>query len=243
MNLRVVLADDEPLARERLRRLLAHDKEVEIVAECEDGISTVHAVERHDPDLLLLDIQMPGLDGFEALSVLSPLKVPALIIVTGYDQHAIRAFEERALDYLLKPTSQGRLAQALARARERLRSKQQDCAGAVSGHPQLKRILIRKGDRTSFVSVDDISWIESAGNYVVLHCADKNHVCRETLAMLNTQLAPKFVRSSRSTLINLDRVCELRSISPGHAVAVLDDGKQVPVTRSIRELENQLRFR
>ncbi len=253
MKLRLIIVDDEDLARERLRHLLRKEPEVEIVAECGDGPAALAAVREHQPDLLLLDIQMPGMDGFEVVRSLADAeRMPAIVFVTAYDHHAVRAFEARALDYLLKPTTRSRLHEALTRVAGRA------AAGAGSGVPQalldflaereaaggrLRRITVRDGERTMVVPAEEIDWIEAAGNYVLLHAGKENHILRETMSALEAQLPPElFLRVSRSALVNLRRIRELRATGGSEHVAVLADGQKVPVTRSAREVEERLRF-
>ena len=251
-KLRVIIVDDEPLARERLRRLLASEPEVEIVAECGDGASAVDAVREQLPDLLLLDIQMPGMNGFEVLRALRSERMPAVIFVTAHDKHAVQAFEARALDYLLKPTSRRRLSDALARVRERI-----GAAGEVSvpqslldliaerydAASRVRRYPVRTGERTTFVSIDEIDWVEAAGNYVILHAGKQNHILRETMNALEGELpATRFLRVSRSAIVNLQRVKELQSVTPGEHLAILAEGTRIPITRSLRDVEERLRF-
>ena len=252
--MKVIIVDDEPLARERLRRLLASEPDAEIVAECADGSSAVEAVTQHRPDLLLLDVQMPGMDGFETLRALDAKRLPAVVFVTGFDQHAVRAFEARALDYLLKPTTRARVAESLTRVREKLAN------GAASPQlpqtlldllaerasapvpPRVRRLAVRTGERVLFVSTEDVSWVEAAGNYAVLHVGTATHILRETMSSLEGQLSSEgFLRVSRSAIVNLRRVKELRAVAPGEQIAILVDGQRVPMTRGIREVEEQLR--
>ncbi len=229
--IRALLADDERPARARLRRLLKPDADVEIVAESHDGPSTVAAVREHAPDLLFLDINMPGLDGFGVLDALgADAHPPAVVFVTAYDQHAIRAFEACALDYLLKPTSTERLQQSLARARQILASPPRPNA-AASGPNQF---VVRSGNRVRFVSPVEIDWVEAAGNYAILHAGQHNHMIRETMAALEARLAPVgFARVSRSAIVNLHRV---RDLNTSGRTARLLDGQEIGVTRSTREL-------
>jgi two-component system, LytTR family, response regulator len=252
MKLRVVIVDDEPLARERLRRLLKSETDVEVVVECGDGPAAVEAVREHSPDLVLLDVQMPGMDGFEVLRALDQKRLPAIVFVTAYDQHAVRAFEARALDYLLKPTSRARLSEALSRARERLAANSADTVPqalrdflaereATAG--RVRRLVVRTGERITFVSADEIDWIEAAGNYVILHVGKQTHILRDTMSGLEAQLpGDSFLRVSRSAILNLRRVKELQSVMPGEHVAILVDGQRVAITRSLREVEERLRF-
>ncbi len=252
--MKVILVDDEPLARERLRRLLSAERDVEIVAECADGPATVEAVRIHAPDLLLLDVQMPGMDGFETLRALGTGHVPEVVFVTGFDQHAVRAFEARALDYLLKPTSRARLAESLARVREKLAGRQTvpplpqallDLLAdreAPVGAPRVRRLAVRTGERVIFVAVEDIDWVEAAGNYAILHVGSATHIVRETMGSLEEQLSGEgFLRVSRSAILNLRRVKELQSVAPGEHLAILSGGQRVPMTRSLREVEERLR--
>jgi two-component system, LytTR family, response regulator len=252
MSLRIVLADDEPLARERLRRLLSREDGVELVAECEDGASTVEAVRQHTPNLLLLDIQMPGMDGFDVVHALDPKNSPSIVFVTAYDQHAVRAFEARALDYLLKPVSRARLNETLTRARERIATAPPALlpqalldllAEREASVGRVRRLAVRNGERISFIRAEDVDWIEAAGNYALLHTGRDNHIIRETMSALEAQLPPDvFLRVSRSAILNLRRVRELQSIAPGEHVAILSEGQRVPITRSLRDIEERLRF-
>ncbi len=252
MKLRVIIVDDEPLARERLRRLLSSDAEVEIVAECADGPSCVKMVEQEHPDLLLLDVQMPGMDGFEVLRALNPESLPAVVFVTAFDQHAVRAFEARALDYLLKPPSRARVQEALARTRERLSQKAAHplpqplldlLADREAAVGRVRRFAVRNGERLAFVSTEDIDWVEAAGNYVVLHTGKETHILRETMNALEAQLpADRFLRVSRSAIVNLRRIKEIQAVAPGEHVALLEDGQRVQMTRSLREIEERMRF-
>jgi two-component system, LytTR family, response regulator len=229
MKLRVLIADDEPLALERLRQLLAAESEVEIVAECADGREFVEAVPRYAPDVAFLDIQMPGVDGFEALDALGPDWKPIVIYLTAHAQHAVRAFETRAIDYLLKPVSRARLKEALQRVQERLSGP-----GAMG-----RRLAVKDGDRVSFVVIGDIDWIESAGNYALLHAGGRTHILRQTMASLEEALPENFfLRVSRGAIVNIGRVTALKSTE---SVIVLADGITVPVTRPVREVERRLR--
>jgi two-component system LytT family response regulator len=252
MKLRIVTVDDEPLARDRLRRLLSKEPDIEIVAECADGSAAIEAVRRHSPDVLLLDVQMPGMDGFEVVRALGDIdKPPALVFVTAYDQHAVRAFEARAIDYLLKPTRQARLHEALQRARERLIDQGRETipqalldllAERDAAANRLRRIAVRNGERVTFVVTEQIDWIEAAGNYVLLHAGKENHIVRETLTALEAQLPDAFFRVSRSAILNLRRIRELQSVTSGEYVAILVDAQRIPITRTIREVEERLRF-
>jgi len=238
MKLRVLAIDDEPLARERLRQMLAQEAEVEIIGECADGAAAVEAIPALRPDLIFLDIRMPGLDGFEVLEALAPEHLPWTIFLTAYDQHAVRAFEARALDYLLKPVAKDRLAAALVRARERLRT-----AGPVPAlqewlaeRESARRLVVRDGARVAFVPVASVIWIESAGNYVILHTAGASHILRETLNALEKRLPGElFLRISRAAIVNVRHVNELQCAA-GQCHARLSNDRLIHVTRSRDEI-------
>jgi two-component system LytT family response regulator len=245
MKLRVIIVDDERMARSRLRRLLDQDPEIEIVAECEDGLAAVNAVHAQSPDLILLDIQMPGMDGFGVLEELGPDRTPEVVFVTAYDEHAIRAFEEHALDYLMKPVAPERFAKMLARVRERRARSTRDQESLFEMLAQRKagtRLMVRNGERTTFVSPDEIDWVEAAGNYAILHLGKRTHILRETMSALESELPGEtFCRVSRSAILNLRRVKELQSVSAGDHVAILSDGQRVAISRSLREVEERLK--
>lgn len=250
MNIRALIVDDEPLARERIRTLLRDEADMQIVGECGDGPAAVEAMKKEDPDLAFLDIQLPGLDGFGVLRALPKERMPIVIFVTAFDQHALKAFEAHALDYLLKPFKQARFKQAVQRAREQLAQRQ---AGAMSqGLLELlsqtksrrefvSRIAVKNGERTLFVKTEQIDYAEAAGNYVVLHTGKENHIVRETLGALEEKLDPKkFVRVSRSALVNVEQIKELQPTFKGEHVVRLHNGTQIPLTRGVRELQELL---
>ena len=248
MKLRTVIVDDERLARTRLRRLLEKDPEVEIAAECADGLAAVNAVRTEAPDLLLLDIRMPGMDGFGVIEALGPERMPEVVFVTAYDEHAIRAFEEHALDYLMKPVSPERFAKMLARVRERRAQAQRGQESLFELLAQQKaeargtRLVVRSGERTTFISPEEIDWVEAAGNYAILHLGKRSHILRETMSALEAQLPGEtFCRVSRSAILNLRRVKELQLLSPGEHVAILTEGQRIGISRSLREVEQRLK--
>jgi two-component system, LytTR family, response regulator len=261
--IRTLIVDDEPLARERLRMLLAKEPGLEIVGECGSGTEAVTAVRDERPDLLLLDIQMPELDGFGVLEALGG-EIPAVIFVTAFDEHAVRAFEVHALDYLLKPFKPARLKQALERARRQIAaaaSGPQGTAGSgeadltarilalleqrqrEAGPAHLTRIAVRQGDRTRFLRTADVDWIEASGNYLVLHAGADKPMIRETLGSLEEKLPPRqFFRVSRSAIVNLERVLEVQPAFNDEHVVVLKGGIRLPMTRGVRELQDRLKF-
>lgn len=251
MKLRVIIVDDESLARERLKRLLRSEANLEMVAECENGEDAVQAIQAHRPDLVFLDIQMPGMDGFGVLRALGE-NLPFVVFVTAFDEHAVRAFESRALDYLLKPTTAARLAESIKRVRERLSSAPKpEIPQALldllnerkAAEQKVRRFAVRNGERTVFVDADEVDWIEAAGNYAILHVGKATHILRETMAALESQLEPDvFFRVSRSAIVHLRRIRELQSVAPGEQVAILRDGQRIGVTKNLREIEERLRF-
>jgi two-component system LytT family response regulator len=245
VTLRVIIADDEPLAREQLGYLLAAQPGVEVVKECGSGPDTVGAVRALKPDLLLLDVQMPDLDGFGVLCELKPEETPPVIFVTAYDQYALRAFEVRALDYLLKPVDPRRLAEALRRVRSRLEDpgprRTEGALGDLLREAEERRrvwqrLPVPAGDRILFLPVDSIVCLEASGNYVRVHVAGASYQRRETLAGLAQKLDPsRFARVHRSFIVNLERVRELIPWFHRTYILVLENGRRVRVSRTFRE--------
>jgi two-component system LytT family response regulator len=248
-RMRVFLVDDEPLSRGKLRRLLAEEAGVEIVGEASSADEARAGIERSRPELLFLDIQMPGQDGFQLLESLPPESRPAVVFVTAYDQHAVRAFEVHALDYLLKPFDRERLRLALERAREAVARTRVAGEGAVADEqlksmlqelrgeqPYLTRFVVRSVGRIVFVRAQDVDWIEAAGNYVRLRMGKESHLLRETMSALETRLDPKvFARIHRSTIVNIDRIRELNHIFHGDYSVLLKDGTRLTLSRGYRE--------
>jgi two-component system LytT family response regulator len=235
--------DDEPLARERIRTLLADSPDWAVAAECRDGLEAVAAIERERPDLVFLDIQMPELDGFEVLDALGPT-VPAIIFVTAFDEFALRAFEVSAVDYLLKPIDPTRFQQALDRVRTRMSAKVQDASVQLEQLVQLwrtrqhlaTRFVVRDGGTISFVKVEDVDWIDAAGNYVRLHVAGRAYLVRDTMKAVEARLDPAtFVRVHRSAIVNIDRVSALEPYFHGEYVVIMRDGARLTSSRSHSE--------
>ncbi|RME89923.1 MAG: DNA-binding response regulator [Verrucomicrobia bacterium] len=245
MSIRTVIVDDEPLARERLRKLAEAEGDLEIVAECADGREAVQAIEEHRPDLVFLDIQMPEMDGFAVLQEVTTPELPVVVFVTAYSQHAIRAFEVHALDYLLKPFTRTRFKQAVERVRQHLQLKQTgDLNRKLTNllneiRPESRppdRLAVRSGGRVFFVRIPDIDWVEAADNYVNLHVGKESHLVRETLTAMEKRLEPhQFVRISRSALVNLDRIRELQPLFHGDYAVILRDGTRLNLSRTHRE--------
>jgi two-component system LytT family response regulator len=230
MRLRALIADDEPLARKKIKSLLARESDAEVAGECGSGAEAARLIRELDPNLVFLDIEMPELDGLTVLDGLGA-RAPAVIFVTAYDQYAVRAFEVKALDYLLKPIDRRRFGVALERAREHLRQSE---GGAVS---PLTRLLVRSGDRLSVLKVDDVDWVEAADNYVKVHAAGETHLLRETLTRLKSRLDPaRFLRVHRSTLVNVDRIQSLYPLFHGDQMLVLRDGTELTLSRRYRHV-------
>ena len=249
MKLRAIIADDEPLARERVRSLLAEEPDVEIVAECANGAQTLKATQEHRPDLLFLDVQMPRLSGFEVLEALKPEQMPVVIFTTAHDEHAIRAFDVNALDYLLKPCTEVRFRKAVQRAREELTKGSQGPQTQLAGllehlretRTGVERIMIRTSERILFLKPEEIDHVEAAGNYVVLHTGKERHILRETTAAMEARLAPAgFMRISRSIIINLARIREVQPLGPGQYSLVLKNGLRLEMTCSLSQLQSRL---
>jgi two-component system, LytTR family, response regulator len=242
---RVIIADDEPLGRARLRMLLADEPWVELIAECADGPSTIAAIDKFRPDLVFLDVQMPGGSGFDVISAVGAARMPFVIFVTAFDRYALRAFDVHALDYLLKPFDRDRFRDALARARERIeRSSNGDLERRLlaivndlkPGPQPLERFVIKSGGRVFFLRADDIEWIEAAGNYVKLHVGAETHVFRETMNSLEARLNPSvFFRIHRSHIVNIERVRELQPWFNGEYVVFLTSGARLTLSRGYRE--------
>ena len=253
MKIRALIVDDEPLARQRVRLLLAEEPDLEIIGECADGFDAVDQIQATKPDLLFLDVQMPEMDGFEVLRRVPQAVLPVVIFTTAYDQHALRAFEAHALDYLLKPFKPARFADAVQRARDVIANRQAAVAArgilallgqtpAPSG--QLTRLAVKTPGKVTFVEVDQIQAIEAAGKYAVVHVGKENHVLRETMSSLESNLPPqRFLRISRSVIVNIDQIQELQPMFNGENLVVLKNGKSYPTTRPIREIQQKLEFR
>jgi two-component system LytT family response regulator len=249
-TIRAVIADDEPLARERLRQLLGEDGEIQIVAEASDGKSAVKAIERTDPDLLFLDIRMPGLDGFGVLEALRAPRLPVVVFVTAYDRFALKAFEIHALDYLLKPFHRARFEETVRRAKAEVRRGAADHLSRVFGWIEdvrpaprhVRRFLVKASGRIVFVMAEEIDWIEAAGNYVRLHVGSASHLVRETMAKVEARLDPdRFARVHRSAIVNVERIRELEPMFRGECAAILRNGSRVAVSRGYRvPLETKL---
>jgi two-component system LytT family response regulator len=242
--IRVLLVDDEPLARDMLREMLQGDSDVEIVGESCNGHEALEAIRDQKPDLIFLDVQMPEMGGFELLSSLSGEKIPYVIFVTAYDQYAVRAFEVQALDYLLKPFDQERFDLSWERAKKQLQRDRNGMDQRIltlleelkAEKKYLERLVIKAAGRIYFLETKDIDWIEAEGNYVSVHSARKSHLLRETISSLESQLDPKkFVRIHRSSIVRLDFIQEMQPWFHGEYRVILNDGTQLTLSRNHRE--------
>ncbi len=239
MILRTVTVDDEPLALKRLKRLLLENPDVELAQECSSGAEALEAVQRHRPNLLILDVEMPAMNGFALVAALKALPIvpmPELIFKTAYPNFSLKAFEVAALDYLLKPTSRERLNESLTRVRMRLCKAPED--GPVPQiHSWLKRIPIRKGDRTIFIETERIHWIEAASNYVLVHAEGTSEIIRDTLGAFEKRLCPEqFTRINRSAIVRHSSIRQLRANASHEHFAQLVSGEELAITRGLKGL-------
>ncbi len=249
MKTRTLIVDDELLARDRLRQLLQNEPEIEIIGDCSNGREAVALIREKRPDLLFLDVQMPELDGFGVLQEIGAGPMPVVVFVTAHDKFALRAFEVHAVDYLLKPFDRARFQAALCRAIEQVRQRSSApdhvaldqrlsdlLAELKAPQKSPERLAVKSGGRIVFVRVDDIDWIEAADNYVELHVGKQSHLLREKMSSIETRLAPeKFVRISRSTIVNVERIKELQSLFRGAYAVILQNGERLTLSRSHRD--------
>jgi two-component system, LytTR family, response regulator len=258
-TIRTLIVDDEPLARDAIRILLQDDADIEIISDCSNGVEAVKMILKYAPDLVFLDVQMPDLDGFQVIEQVGADKMPVTVFVTAYDQYALRAFIAHALDYILKPFDHERFYDALQRAKSQvLRQKFYDQSHRLltlledlHGAPQatgkeekeplprqkfLDRLVIKADARIFFLQVEEIDWIEADGDYMILHSGSKSHLLRETMNELATKLDPeKFLRISRSSIVNVERIKDIKPFFKGEHILTLKDGKQLKMTRGYRD--------
>ena len=256
-KIKTLIVDDEPLARRTLRDLLVVDPEIEIIGECSSGLEAVKFIRKQPPDLLFLDVQMPGMNGFEALERIEHEQIPAIVFVTAFDQYALKAFEMHALDYLLKPFTDKRFEEALKQAKAHVELREinklsqsllallGDQAGRETAPLKRKsfltRFMIRSGGRVAFIKATEVDWISADDYYIKLHIAGKSHLLRVSMNQLEEKLDPKtFLRIHRSTIVNIDRVKELHQNPNGEYAVVLNDGTELKLSRSRRERLEEL---
>ncbi len=249
--LRALVADDEPLARDTVRLLLDDVDDIDLEWEAPDGQAAVDAIREYEPDLVFLDVQMPYLDGFAVIEAVGPEAMPATVFVTAFDEHALRAFDAAAVDYLVKPYDDARFARALDRARtlaaartsgESLTDQLRELIGLARDPRSAERLLVREGNRLTVVPTDALDWAEAAGDYVALHVGPRTHLLRETLAGLADRLdGRRFVRIHRSTVVCVDRIRDVRLTAAGDAHIHLRDGTELRASRRYwKELEAHL---
>ena len=238
----ILLIDDEPLARTRLRQFLQEYEDCTIVGECGDGSEAVNRIRELQPDLVFLDVQMPEVTGLDVVEKLDEKDRPLIVFVTAHDEYAVRAFDVKAVDYLLKPFDRDRFRAAYERAREMLHRRSPE---RENGDDVLQdRILVKTGTRVLFVNPSDIDWVEAAGNYVKLHVGGNEYIVRESITRLENMLAARqFARVHRSTIVNLNRVRELRPWFSGEMIIVMQNGTELKLSRTYRkDLEKRVRI-
>jgi two-component system LytT family response regulator len=250
MKVRTLIVDDQLLARELLRRMLKDEPDIEIVGMPSSGPEAVEAINSLAPDLVFLDVRMPELDGFGVLAQIDPARMPVIIFVTANDDFALRAFEVHALDYLVKPCNPDRFQTALERARSQIRRNQageiHQRLGAlledVKAQPQLaERLPVKSEGRIIFLRLTDIDWVEAADNYVKLHTGSETHMLRETMTALESKLpSNRFLRISRSAMVNIEQIKELHPMFHGEYVVILRGGAKLTLTRGYRDKLQQL---
>ena len=248
-KIRALIVDDEPLARRRIKSLLAHDSSVEVIGECSDGQKAVNSIRDLAPDLVFLDVQMPAMDGFQVISTMGSERMPTVVFVTASDQYALKAFDVNALDYLLKPFNRSRFQKTLARVKATIQHKESsgvnDQLLALLGDLRREqampdRFVIKSGGRVVFLRVEEIDWISTVGNYVRLQVGRASHLMRETMSVMEAKLDPdRFMRIHRSTIVNLDRVKEVQPWAKGEYVVIMRDGTRLNMSRRYRDRLNE----
>ncbi|HEY0141861.1 MAG TPA: response regulator [Thermoanaerobaculia bacterium] len=238
--IRVLVVDDEPIARRGLRRLLEAESDLEIVGEASSGANAIDQIESLNPDLVFLDIQMPEMSGLEVVSAVGPQAMPAVIFVTAFDRYAIEAFDLNAADYVLKPVDPERFQRALARARQRLAGgdllEERLRAILAKVHARPERLVVRSTSRIQFVNVDEIDHVHAEDNYVRIFAAGQTYLMRETVTNLEQRLdAEQFIRIRRSTIVRIERIREIRPLLNGTFELLLNDGTRIVSSRRFRE--------
>lgn len=248
-KIRTVVVDEEAGARERIVGFLREQADIDVVAECSDAEQAIHAIERQRPDLVFLDVQIPACDGFGVIRSVGPEQMPAVVFLASHDDHALQAFEARALDYVLKPFGRERLQRTLEHAREHFEQRRASDVGRrllalvsdLKPEPQSQdRLVVKSEGRVLFLRSSDVDWVEAAGNYVKVYTGDQVHVLRETMANMEARLdARRFVRIHRSRIVNADRIKELQPWANGESVVVLQNGARLALSRGCREKLHQ----
>jgi two-component system, LytTR family, response regulator len=231
---RALIVDDEPLARDGMRILLAEHPDIQLVGEAGNATEALALVDLVEPDLMFIDVQMPGMSGLELAAALPEDRTPTIVFVTAYDEFAVRAFDVHALDYVLKPIDESRFAEAVRRARAQHQLGARRLPPIAEPARKPAKLSIRDGDAIVFVPVDDIDWVEAADYYVEIHTGERSYLMRETMQRLQTLLDDRFVRIHRSRLVNRERVSEVRWENRGEMVVVMTNGVVLKVARSCR---------
>lgn len=249
-RIRALIVDDEPLARLRISDLLKKEERIEVVGEAGNGTDAVKLIRKESPDLVFLDVQMPGKNGFGVLEALGPERVPHVIFVTAYDQYALQAFDVHAMDYLLKPFDRRRFYESLHRAMDHITMKKEGnftsklkelLEDVQPSKKCLDRLIIKAEGRIYFVKTEEIDWIEAAGNYVTLHMGKEEHLMRETMGSMEEKLDPeKFMRIHRSNIVNLERIKEIQPWFNGEYLVILKDDTRLTLSRKYRERFKEL---
>ena len=244
MNMRAIIAEDEQLARQAIVEM-AGATGIEVLAECEDGAQTIRCLQTHRADVLFLDVQMPGIDGFGVLEKLPPQALPAVIFTTAYNQYAVQAFEHNAVDYLLKPFDEERFSKAVERAKLQIinRSNHAALISRLAGELQQsrsqavpQRLVIRSKGKVELLRLEDIDWIEAQHNYLCIHAGKDTHTLRQTISEFETRLRPdRFLRIHRSIIVNVDRIRSLQACGYGEYLVILENGKNLPLSRGYRD--------
>ena len=239
--MRVLIVDDEPIARRGLRRLLESETDIEVAGEAGSGPAAVEAIESLRPELVLLDIQMPEMDGLEVVAAIGAERMPPVIFVTAYDRYAIDAFDLNAADYVLKPVDPERLHRALERARQRKPHDLEERLARILDTARPRRLVVRSAGRIQFVNIDEIDWIAAEDNYVRIHAAGKTYLMRETVTGIEQRLdSREFLRIRRSTIVRITRIQEVRTLLNGTFEILLSDGTRVTSARRFREAIEKL---
>ena len=245
MKIRTLIVDDEPLARERVKRFLRDERDIEVIGECGNGSDAIKTIHEKEPDLVFLDIQMPEKNGFDVIKSISGKHLPTIVFITAYDQYALQAFDVHALDYLLKPFNRERFHRAVSRAKEQIDGQKRGelderLASLISSitpeKKYLERLVVKSVGRVFFLKTQEIDWIEASGNYLKLHVGRDAHMIRETMNAVEAKLDPsQFMRIHRSNIVNVDRIKELHPMFSGDYSVILRDGTELALSRNYRE--------
>lgn len=245
MAIRVLIADDKLAAREKIKRMLRQETGIEVIGECAGGLETVSFIEKHKPDLVFLEIQMPDLNGFEILRKIEPGTLPFVIFVSESESFAVKAFEVSALDYLLVPFNKERLQTAVQKARQQIENRRNGSLDKLlrafldkfpDGKNYPDKIMLKTAKGISFINTNEVDWVEAAGNYVKLHVKESGHLLRETMNNIESKLNPdKFLRIHRSSLVNIDRIKELQPLFNGDYIVILQNDTELNLSRNYHD--------